>query len=255
MISRFSPGFVSGRTLSTPQAGSVQLFNPLLAMTAAGGSSVVSSSMSLYLPSGYEAHYPYPLIVWLHGDDSNERELQQLFPRMSERNYVAVSFRAPTGSQGKYSWPTDAGTVETFEQVLYPTLCALRKTYHIHSERIYLAGRDGGGEMAIQMLLHRPEWFRAAVCFSQSVPRVRTDCTRHPLLAGSRLLLNRLQAPEGNDPEGRDFQASVRLYQSLGLDVTLRNWPDEVPGDLLPAGSLYDWNCWLMSDITSASLV
>lgn len=255
MTSRFLPGFASGKNHTPQSAASVQLFNPLLALTAAGSSSVVSSSMSLYLPTGYESHYPYPLVVWLHGDDSSEKELQELFPRMSERNYVAVAFRGPVGTGGRYSWTSDEESLAAFEQVLYPTLCALRKTYHIHSERIYLAGKDRGAAMALQLLLHRPEWFRAAVGFSSAVPAVRIDNPRHPLLVGSRVLLNRLNATSADDQPTRDFQAAVRLYQSLGLDVTLRNWPAESSDEVFPAALLHDWNCWLMSDITSASLV
>src|SRR3954449_13229207 len=49
-----------------------------------------------FAPIHYEKRYAYPLLVWLHGDAGSERELRQVIPQVSMRNYVAV---APRGSR------------------------------------------------------------------------------------------------------------------------------------------------------------
>src|SRR5204863_6913704 len=48
-----------------------------------------------FLPIGYEPNYPYPLLVFLHPHGGNEERVLKLAPRMSRRNYVAISLRGP----------------------------------------------------------------------------------------------------------------------------------------------------------------
>src|SRR5215213_5942076 len=48
---------------------------------------------SLFAPLHYERRYAYPLLVWLHDDGGNERELRLLMPHVSVRNYVAAAAR------------------------------------------------------------------------------------------------------------------------------------------------------------------
>ena len=63
-----------------------------------------------FAPVGYEPRYPYPLIVFLHGNGGNEEQILRLAPRVSRRNFVAIGLRGPVclgpskkGSLG-YSW-------------------------------------------------------------------------------------------------------------------------------------------------------
>ena len=46
---------------------------------------------SLFAPLRYTPSYPYPLIVWLHGYGSDERQLVRVMPLVSMQNYVAVA--------------------------------------------------------------------------------------------------------------------------------------------------------------------
>ncbi len=52
--------------------------------------------LALFGPERYEPRYEYPLIVWLHSCQSNERELEAVMPVLSLQNYVAC---APRGTQ------------------------------------------------------------------------------------------------------------------------------------------------------------
>src|SRR5204862_6601056 len=66
-----------------------------------------------FLPIGYEPNYPYPLIVFLHGHGSNEEQALKLAPRLSRRNYVAISLRGPQpiekpdAERPGFTWSTD----------------------------------------------------------------------------------------------------------------------------------------------------
>lgn len=50
--------------------------------------------------------YAYPLLIWLHDDGGSERELRQLMPHVSVRNYVAAAARGvgADASRHGYSW-------------------------------------------------------------------------------------------------------------------------------------------------------
>src|SRR5215203_5866783 len=71
---------------------------------------------STFAPIHYEPGYAYPLVVWLHDSDSNERELSQIMPLVSMRNYVAI---APRGTcelkkdRGRYGWRQSADAIES----------------------------------------------------------------------------------------------------------------------------------------------
>jgi phospholipase/carboxylesterase len=48
---------------------------------------------SVFAPLHYEAKYPYPLIIWLHNEGTDERQLMRIMPLVSIRNYVAAAPR------------------------------------------------------------------------------------------------------------------------------------------------------------------
>jgi phospholipase/carboxylesterase len=48
-----------------------------------------------FLPYGYERNYPYPLLVFLHGNGGCEEQILRLAPRLSRRNYICIGLRGP----------------------------------------------------------------------------------------------------------------------------------------------------------------
>src|SRR4051794_26251648 len=99
-----------------------------------------------FLPTGYEPNYPYPLLVFLHGHGGSEEQILQLAPRLSRRNYVGSALRGPqqvdARSEGRpaYSWGQDGQSDTLVEDYVLRSVEQTRRLYHVHSERIYLAG-------------------------------------------------------------------------------------------------------------------
>src|SRR4051794_24466166 len=115
-----------------------------------------------FAPLGYEPRYAYPLIVFLHGHGGNEEQILRLAPRVSRRNYVSIGLRGPvclgTNRKGAlgYAWG-DASHLEANEDYLLQAIRQTRQHYHIHSERIYLAGFGEGATLAYRLGLTFPQ--------------------------------------------------------------------------------------------------
>src|SRR3954453_20324282 len=115
-----------------------------------------------FAPFGYEPRYAYPLIVFLHGQGGNEEQILRLAPRVSRRNYVSIGLRGPvslgTNRKGAlgFSWG-DASHEELIEDYLLQAIRQTRLHYHIHSERIYLAGFAEGATLAYRLGLTFPD--------------------------------------------------------------------------------------------------
>ena len=83
---------------------------------------------ALFAPLHYEPGYAYPLIVWLHGQGSDERQLRLIMPLVSMRNYVAVAPRGicmkEMGGDEKegYGWPNNYEQIPQVEQHIFDAI-------------------------------------------------------------------------------------------------------------------------------------
>src|SRR5436190_10412634 len=138
-----------------------------------------------FAPIGYEPRYPYPLIVFLHGNGGNEEQILRLAPRVSRRNFVSIGLRGPVctglnrkGSLG-YSWG-DASHLPMIEDYLFGAIQQTRRQYHIHSERIILAGFAEGATLAYRMGLEFPDKVGGVIALNGHMPRVDRPLLRLP---------------------------------------------------------------------------
>ena len=71
---------------------------------------------SVFMPLHYEKNYAYPLIVWLHANGHNERQLAQIMQLVSMRNYVGVAPRGVAASAGTaafgFDWPDHEAAIQ-----------------------------------------------------------------------------------------------------------------------------------------------
>ena len=208
-----------------------------------------------FVPENYEPGYAYPLIVWLHGSGSNERELSSLMPAISAQNYIGVALRgklpAANSLPGTFRWSQSDNQMTSLESELHDIVIDLRRSFHIHSERIYLAGFDDGAGVALKLLLRRPEWFAGAVTLGGNVSGGDMPLKRFRELRGKRLLIG-----GGSEKNGRrtisQIVAAGRLLHSAGLSVSTRIYD---AGHEITPQMLTDIDHWIMSGIATATLV
>ncbi|MCA9245966.1 MAG: hypothetical protein KDA42_02595 [Planctomycetales bacterium] len=202
---------------------------------------------SLFVPQHYEPNYKYPLVVWLHGPSDNELQLKRIMPLVSTRNYAAVGPRGTLAEDhdngsGGYAWSQSEDHVYLAEQRVFAAIESASRRLNVEPDRIFLAGFESGGTMAVRIALSHPRRFAGAITFGGEFPRGHAplrhlrDARRLPLL-----LANGLENP--NYPESQVCN-DLRLFYVAGLSVTLRQYP--CANDLTTV-MLSDMDRWIMN--------
>ena len=130
-----------------------------------------------FLPTGYEPNYPYPLVVFLHGHGGSDEQMLRLAPRLSRRNYICISLRGPhplgqrPDGRAAFTWGSDGDDDSQVEDYVLRAVEETRRRYHVHSERIYLAGFREGAALAYRLGLLYPERFGGVVSLNGVMPR------------------------------------------------------------------------------------
>ncbi|MDZ7620307.1 MAG: alpha/beta hydrolase-fold protein [Patescibacteria group bacterium] len=209
------------------------------------------STHALFAPMHYEPKYAYPLIVWLHGDGDEERQLLRIMPLMSMRNYVAV---APRGSVcevaatdvRRYGWRQTDRHVSLAEQGVFESIELARAKYHVDLRRVFLAGFDSGGTMAFRVALSHPSRFRGVVSLGGPLPTGRPALGNLQEARTLAILLAIGQHSTTYQPE----QAcdDLRLLHTAGMFVTLRQYP--CAHEISPQ-MLVDVDRWIIEQITN----
>src|SRR6516164_3938402 len=139
-----------------------------------------------FLPTGYEPKYAYPLLVFFHGHGGNEEQILRLAPRLSRRNFICIGLRGPevlgTRKDGRlgYTWRLDGSADSLLEDYLLRAVEHTRRSYHVHSERIYLAGFCEGATLAYRLGLSFPERFAGVLSLNGTMPRHGCPLMRLP---------------------------------------------------------------------------
>lgn len=129
-----------------------------------------------FLPTGYEPNYAYPLLVFFHGQGGNEEQILRLAPRLSRRNYICISLRGcepcgprRDGSMG-YSWGQLDHCDASLEDYILGAIEQTRRNYHVHSERVFLAGLGEGATLAYRLGLGFPQKFGGVISLNGCLP-------------------------------------------------------------------------------------
>jgi phospholipase/carboxylesterase len=206
---------------------------------------------ALFAPLHYEAGYAYPLIVWLHGLGDDERQLRRVMPLISMRNHVAI---APRGlaipSQGGESreccgWTQTDEHIQRAEQRVFDAIELAGRQYHTHPERVFLAGFDQGGTMAMRIALSHPSRFAGVISLCGAFPTGRTPF-------GSLVTARRLGIFLASGRNSFEYPAAqvcedLRLMHAAGLSIMLRQYPC---GQELMPQMLADVDRWIIDQIT-----
>ena len=210
--------------------------------------------VSIYVPERYEERYAYPLVIWFHSDANDEDQLEQVMGSISSQNYMGLALRGNTvhESAGGFRWDGSSllfGSVP-LQDLLHVTTCRLRRAFHIHSERIFLAGSGQGADIALQTMIQRPEWFAGVVMLD---PACKSDFLKADRLTGLRgkPIMMSVSRSCSNECMAKSVE-SVRLLRSAGANVDVD--VTELPVD--PTSSearMLDH--WIMSCINREALV
>lgn len=181
-----------------------------------------------FLPVGYEPRYPYPLLVFLHGQGGNEEQILRLALRASRRNFIAISLRGPVclgarhdGRIG-YSWG-DASYSTLLEDYLVRAVEQTRRNYHVHSERIFLTGYAEGATLAYRLALTMPEKVGGVISLNGSMPRQDRPLFRWPAMRSLQVFIGHGIA-NATFPLSMAKEDSRQLY-TAGVQVKMQTYP------------------------------
>ena len=203
---------------------------------------------AVYLPEHYEAAYAYPLVVWFHDEGGSEADLRRVMPQISNRNYIGVALRGNALLEKGHGWSLDETGITSLVENVRAVSVSLRREYHIHSERIYLAGYGSGATAAFEVMLRQPEWFGGVLSLNGGLPKIDQPLERLPDLKDKRILI----ATSVNSPITKigDVVAAGRLLYAAGMQVGTRVYQDS--GHKPSKKMLRDIDSWLMDDICAA---
>lgn len=181
-----------------------------------------------FLPSGYEPNYAYPLLVFFHGHGGCEEQILQLAPRLSRRNYISIGLRGPhklkpdENGRTRYSWGPDGRSDALIEEYLFQAVEQTRRRYHVHSERIYLAGVCEGASLAYKLGLSFADRFAGVISLNGCKTRHGAPLLRLPDIRKLRLLICHgiANAFVPLAEAKRDF----RLFYAAGLSVRMHTY-------------------------------
>lgn len=208
--------------------------------------------LAFFSPLHYERNYSYPLIIWLHGVNDDERQLKRIMPLVSMRNYAAVSVRGtvapedfvsvPTEIPARgFSWSQAADHIFLAEHRVFAALNAAATRFNIASSRVFVAGADCGGTMALRLALNHPDIFAGAASFGGPFPTGHSPLGR--LAEARRLKVLLSTSRDSTRYPQEDVCQHLRLFHVAGMSVCLRQYPC---GDELTISMLADLDRWIM---------
>ena len=204
-----------------------------------------------FLPSDYQPRYPYPLVVLLHGHGGSEERVGRLAPRLSRRNYICISLRGPQDlgprpdGRPAFGWGTDGACDDLIHDYLYSAVEQTRRTYHVHSERVYVAGVNEGAEVAYRVGLAMADEIAGVIALNGRMPQAtgtplfRLSAVRNlPVMIGHGLANPLIPYTSAQ----RDY----RLLYAAGANVRLVGYPTT---NRLHPNMLRDVNRWIMGGV------
>ncbi|MCA9039784.1 MAG: hypothetical protein KDA65_05490 [Planctomycetaceae bacterium] len=207
-----------------------------------------------FVPEKYEPRYAYPLIVWLHSAADGHPALGPIMNTLSPQNYLALSFKvandSPVSSRSLATWPTSDRAIEKFLTEIHQTVCQLGSFYHVHTERIYLAGFEDAGSTALRLFLKRPDWFGGAAAFGTPFPESLLIPERLPVLDEKRILVG--QGIKDPVSSIADSVCWTRIFKQVGANLTTKLFDGQ--HELTPEMLKYV-NEWLMNSIYADNMI
>jgi phospholipase/carboxylesterase len=206
--------------------------------------------VALFAPIHYERNYAYPLLVWLHGHGGSERELRQLMPNVSVRNYVGAAARGEQISRdaaNACTWEQSAEAFEAAADSVTECIEHAERRYNIHRDRIFLAGRGVGGTMALRIGLQFSLPLAGVISIGGALPRGGCPFARVNDARKLPLMLMTCRGSEEYPP--RQVADDLRLLHAAGCHLAIREY---LCGDELYTDMFTDMDQWIMDKVCGA---
>ena len=210
--------------------------------------------VSIYVPERYEQNYAYPLIVWFHDDGGSDSEVEQMINSVSSQNYCGLGIQGNCRSQNDSSWEWNTSALDysnvSLTDLLSVTVRGLRRGFHIHSERIFLAGTGKGADVALHQLVQTPHWFAGAVLLDPQCPLHIVEGIPAAHLQGSSVLWT-VSRNAASEVLARNVQA-IQLMRTAGTCPDVRLTDHRIDPESTEIRFL---DHWLLSQIDAEAFV
>ena len=225
-------------------------------LTFFNGARNCASDHSLFVPLHYEPKYSYPVVIWLHGPADDEGQLKKIMPHVSMRNYFGIS---PSGTEliaddrGEdgylgFTWKQDeAGIADAYNDV-QACLEIVSERFSVNRAKVFLAGYDAGGTMALRLGLLHPHLFAGVVSLGGRMPTTLTPMCHINQVRELPLLL--AHGRDSQDYSTDELCKNLRLLHASGISVTIRQYPCEQE---VTSTMLGDMNRWMMQIVTGTA--
>ncbi len=210
--------------------------------------------VSIHVPERYEENYAYPLVVWFHENGEHEGQLESVMQAISPQNYCGLGIQ---GNQTlvpdcEFGWNQELLDYNPvpLRDLLSVTIRRLRRAFHIHSERIFLAGSGAGADVALQQLCLAPEWYAGAVLLNPACGTMALDALESATLRDKSLLWTVSEA--GSNEQLADNVEAVQLLRMSGGQPEVRVTESAIDPE---SSDVRFVDHWLLSKICSEAFI
>lgn len=236
-----SPAIPADPAGAVPAAGEEFLRAPAGPHPVAPQREAAAVGVRLFVPVHYEPRYAYPLIVWLHSGGSDAGELTRIMPRLSLRNFAGAAPQADSvSSDGMRIWRQDAGGIARASREVVRAIEHARHKLNISEQRVFLAGQEQGGTMAIRVAFAVSERVAGVVSLNGGLPVGEVppagDRTR-------RIPVLWVQPEVEQATRESRLAEQDRVLRESGFDLQLHRSPS---GEDIPASTWAAVNRWIL---------
>ena len=187
----------------------------------------------LYVPKGYKASVPMPLIIMFHGAGSSGMACQYAFPMADEYGYLILA----TDSRSELTWDLILGSYGPDAEFLQAAFQQTLSRCSVDRSQMIVAGHSDGGSYALSFGIGVGEKVGHIMAMSPGVMNP-VAATGKPRIFISHGVSDRVMPI---DDTSRKF---VPRLKRLGYDVTYREYEG---GHGVPAPIVHEGFEWLSS--------